>query len=93
MAVDLEDVRIYEGATNVSIELEGHRTVSYSPKAVTLSGASYKNYSAGKLRYRCEPDLYLRPGDVVTVDGETFTADNISIAMAVNAQTMEVAES
>lgn len=93
MAVDLEDVRVYEGATNTSIELEGHRTVTYSPKAVTLSGASYKNYSAGKLRYRCEPDLYLRPGDVVTVDGETFTADNISIAMAVNAQTMEVAES
>lgn len=92
MAVDLEDVRIYEGATNVSIELEGHRTVSYSPKAVTLSGASYKNYSAGKTRYRCAPDLYLRPGDTVTVNGDTFTADNISIAISVDSQTMEVSE-
>jgi hypothetical protein len=92
MAVDLEDVKTYEGGTNISIELEGHRTNTYSAKPVSLTGASYKNMTGGKLRYRCQPDLFLRPGDTVTVNGDTFTADSISIAMAVDSQTMEVAE-
>jgi hypothetical protein len=92
MAVDLEDVKTYEGGTNISIELEGHRTNTYSAKPVSLTGASYKNLTGGKLRYRCQPDLFLRPGDTVTVNGDTFTADSISIAMAVDSQTMEVAE-
>ena len=92
MAVDLEDVRIYEGATSYSITLSGHRTTTYSAKAITLTGASYKNLTGGKTRYRCAPDLYLRPGDTVTVNGDTFTADNISIAISVDSQTMEVSE-
>lgn len=92
MAVDLEDVNIYQGGTNISITLEGHRTNTYSAKAVSLTGASYKNLTGGKLRYRCEPDLFLRPGNTVTVNGDTFTADSISISMSVDSQTMEVAE-
>lgn len=92
MAVDLEDVRIDQGAVNQSITLEGHRTNTYTAKSVTLSGASYKNLEDGSLRYRCSPDLYLRPGDTVTVNGDTFTANYISIAMSVDSQTMEVSE-
>lgn len=92
MAVDLEDVRIDQGAVNQSITLEGHRTNTYTAKSVTLTGASYKNLEDGSLRYRCSPDLYLRPGDTVTVNGETFTANNITIAMSVDSQTMEVSE-
>jgi len=92
MVVDLEDVRIDQGAVNQSITLEGHRTNTYTAKSVTLSGASYKNLEDGSLRYRCSPDLYLRPGDTVTVNGDTFTANYISMAMSVDSQTMEVSE-
>lgn len=92
MGVDLEDVAIDEGSTSYSITLSGHRTTTYSAKAITLAGASYKNLTGGKTRYRCAPDLYLRPGDTVTVNGDTFVADNISIAISVESQTMEVAE-
>ena len=92
MAVDLEDTTIDEGSTSYSITLSGHRTTTYSAKAITLTGASYKNLTGGKTRYRCAPDLYLRPGDTVTVNGDTFTADNISIAISVDSQTMEVSE-
>lgn len=92
MGVDLEDITIDEGSSSYSITLSGHRTTTYSGKAVTLTGASYKNVTGGKTRYRCSPDLYLRPGDTVTVNGDTFTADNISIAMSAESQTMEVAE-
>ena len=92
MTVDLEDVRTDEGSQSTSITLEGHRTTTYSAKAVSLTGSSYKNIADGKTRYRCAPDLYLRPGDTVTVNGDTFTADNISIAISVDSQTMEVSE-
>jgi hypothetical protein len=92
MAVDLEDMRIDEGAVNQSITLEGHRTNTYMAKSITLTGASYKNLGNGSLRYRCSPNLYLRPGDTVTVNGETFTANYISIAISVDSQTMEVSE-
>jgi hypothetical protein len=93
MAVDLEDMRIDQGAVNQTLTLEGHRTNTYTSKSITLQGASYKNYYDGSTLYRCSPDLYLRPGDVVTVNGETFTANNISIAISVDSQTMEVSES
>lgn len=92
MAVDLEDVRIDQGALNQSITLEGHRTITFPAKSVTLTGASYKNYESGSTRYRCKPDLYLRPGNTVTVNGETFTANYISLAISVESQTMEVSE-
>lgn len=92
MTVDLEDVKTDEGSQSTSITLEGHRTTTYSAKAVSLTGSSYKSIADGKTRYRCAPDLYLRPGDTVTVNGDTFTADNISIAISVDSQTMEVTE-
>jgi len=92
MAVDVENAAIYEGGTSQTIVLTGHRTTTFTVKAVTLTGASYRNVNAGKTRYRCTPHLYLRPGDTVTVNGETFTADEISMAISVDSQTMEVAQ-
>jgi hypothetical protein len=90
--VDLDDIRIDEGSSSQSITLSGHRTETYSVHAITLEGASYRNVYQGKTRYRCRPNLYLRPGDTVTVNGETFTADTISWIMAVGSESMEVAE-
>lgn len=90
--VDLEDIRIDEGASSVSVELSGHRTVTNTPKTTQLSGSSYKAVSDGKIRYRCTPDLYLRPGDTVVVGDDTFTAGVISWTVDPSQQTMEVEE-
>lgn len=92
MAVNLENIDTYEGATNQSMTLEGHRTHTYTPKIVALTGESYRNTADGKLRYRCAPDMYLRPGDTVTINGETFTADDISIYKSVDSETFEFAQ-
>lgn len=92
MAVTLEKIDTYEGAINQSITLDGHRTKTYTPKIVTLTGASYRNTTDGELRYRCATDLYLRPGDTVNINGETFTADDISIAISPDLETFEFAQ-
>lgn len=92
MTVDLEDIRIDEGSSSQSITLSGHRTITNEAKSVSLTGASYRNVTDGLRRYRCAPDLYLRPGDTVTVNDETFTADYISMAISCDYSSMEVAE-
>ena len=90
--VDLENIRVDEGGRNQSIILDGHRTVTHETKSVNLTGASYRSLTKGKLRYRCEPDLYLRPGDTVSVNGDSFTTDNITMFISPTQETMEVAE-
>jgi len=90
--VDLEDIRIDEGASSVSVSLSGHRTVTHAAKTTQLTGAAYKAVYDGKIRYRCTPELYLRPGDTVTVGDDTFTAGMISWTVDPSQQTMEVEE-
>lgn len=88
----LETIRLDEGEISQSVTLSGHKTLTFSNKAVSLSGGSYKAVTNGMLRYRCSPHIYLKPGDTVTVDGSTFIADSITISISVDQQTMEVAE-
>jgi hypothetical protein len=92
LRVDLENIRIDRGSQAKSIVLDGHRTVDYESKNVSLSGASYRCLDKGKLRYRCTPDIYLRPGDVVTVGDDTFTVGDITMAISADSETMEVQE-
>jgi len=87
-----ENIRYDEGATNKSITLDGHITETWFPKAITLNGVSYKNLNNGLLRVRAKPNLYLRPGDTVTADGEIFEVSSISFSVATNQETYEVAE-
>lgn len=95
-SVALDDIRTDKGGLNQTITLSGHRTETFTPKTITLAGASYKMVYGGLKRYRCQPDLYLRPGDTVIInDGvadDTFTADVISWAISVASELMEVAE-
>lgn len=63
-----------------------------SGKIVTLTGASYKLLTNGNLRYRCTPDMFLRPGDVVSINGDYFRADEINFTISPESQVMEVAE-
>lgn len=90
---NLEDIRVDKGAENQSISLTGHKQVTYSPKTITLSDATYKNTINGEIRYRFPtPNVYLHPGDTVVVDSDTFVAGVISYYVSTRLTTMEVAE-
>ena len=90
--VDLEDVRLDQGSTSVSVTLSGHRTVTHSAKIVSLTGQSYKAVYDGKIRYRCTPDLYLRPGDTCIIGDDTFVAGVITWMANPSYQTLEIEE-
>ena len=90
--VDFENIIIYDGTTNKTITLDGHRTETFIPKEINLTGSSYKNLTAGKLRYRCTPNLYVRPGDTVNIDDDSFTIENITYSVSPELETFEVSE-
>ena len=90
--VDFENIIIYDGTTNKTIILDGHRTETFTPKEINLTGSSYKNITAGKLRYRCTPNLYVRPGDTVNIDDDSFTIENITYSVSPELETFEVSE-
>lgn len=92
--VTLEDIRIDQGSTNQSITLSGHKTETYSGKAVTITQSpTYYNLTAGKVRYRFPTaNMNLNPGDVVTVGTDVFTAGLITYTIGVASQQMEVSE-
>jgi 5-methylcytosine-specific restriction endonuclease McrBC regulatory subunit McrC len=87
-----ENITIYEGAVSKSITLDGHKTETWMPKTVSLENASYRNFSKGKLRYRCKPDLYLRPGDVANINDDSFTVESITYSVSPELETYEIAE-
>ena len=91
--VDLENITIYEGGSNSSISLVGHRTESYTPKAILLDNIVYGQLKNGKYRYRASiPNLYLSPGDTATADGNEFVVDEIQYIVSPIMQMMEVRE-
>jgi len=91
--VDLEDIQIDEGASNASISLTGHRTVSFTSKAITLRDIQYYRLKDGLYTVRClSPDLYLNPGDTVNAHGNIFTVDTVAYIVSERIQTMEVKE-
>lgn len=79
--IDETGVRIDEGATNQSMTLSGYRQEVRDPKTAILSSSFKKStqYSTDgiKYSYQCLPDLFLRAGDTVQIDGNEFTADSI----------------
>jgi hypothetical protein len=91
--VELETIRTDEGSINESITLDGHKTTTYTAKTVTLEGGSYHSVNDGKKLYRCAtPNIYLRPGDTATYDGDSFTVGLITYYVSVDQQSMEVSE-
>ncbi len=91
--VDLEDIRLDKGAKNRPITLTGHKTVTITdPYVVTLTGANYRNLTDGKKRYRCNVDLWLRPGDTVEIEGEQFQVGFISYTIGAGQEVMEIVE-
>jgi len=91
--VEMETVTVDEGPKSQSITLVGHKTEAYIQRAVNLSDLTYKRTATGKRTIRTAvPDLFLRPGDLVTADGETWVAGMITMTVDVLSQTMEVTE-
>jgi hypothetical protein len=59
----------------------------------TIRGISLRSMSDGVRRIRCEPDMYLQPGDVADLgDGETLTVEQISYIVGASQATMEISE-
>jgi hypothetical protein len=90
--VDLEEIRIDEGAKSISLTLSGHRTVTYTPASVTLTGSSYRYEYAGRIRHRLFPDMHVQPGDTVTIGDDTYTAGVIVWTVSESNATMEIAQ-
>lgn len=91
--VDLERIRVDEGAKAHSVTLTGHRTVSTTdPNEVDLSGPRERLTSGGQRRYRCDVDPWVRPGDLVTIHGETFRIGYLEYRIRVREEEMEIVE-
>lgn len=80
-------------AISGEINLTGHKTITNSaPKTVELEGASYRNITDGKRRYRCVPDNFLEPGDTVIINGESFIVGAITYTIDADSERMEISE-
>jgi len=65
-----------------------------APQTAPLRGIVYRRLSYGKLSLRSAvTDLYLKPGDTVTYDGDSFTAKTITHSFSPTGAFMEVRES
>jgi hypothetical protein len=63
------------------------------PQTVPLRGIIYRRLSYGDLSLRSAiTDLYLKPGDTVTYDGDSFTARTITHSLSSSGSFMEVRE-
>lgn len=94
METTLDEVNPDEGGTNQSTTLTGYSTSTYSVKAVTLTGVTYRSTRAGKYHYRlARPYIFLNPGDTVTFsdDGVSFVIDTMSYFINPTTSTIELA--
>lgn len=95
LRADLEQINIQEGPSSRSINLIGHKTVTYANQEAILDSPSYKYTSDGRLGFRFPvPDPYLNPGDTAVVGDDSFTVDAVVyLVSAGSGQTvMEVQE-
>ena len=90
--VGLKDIRLDEGSINRTISLSGHGTETHIGQAVNLSNPMIQRLIDGKRTYRCEPDIFVRPGDTVTINNETFQTDMVTWAVDSLQEWMEVRE-
>lgn len=94
METSLDEVNPDEGGTNQSVTLVGYSTATYSAKAVTLSGVTYRSTRGGKYHYRlAKPYIFLNPGDTVTFsdDGVSFAIDTMTYFINPTTSTIELA--
>ena len=76
--------------------LSGTRTAEENkgPQTAPLQGVIYRRQSYGEISLRTKvTDLYLKPGDTVTYDGDSFTARTVTHSFSLPGAFMEVRES
>lgn len=92
--VDYETIETYHGGrSGVTAILSG--TGSFVPataETISLSSPTYASYSGGRLRYRCEIDPRLRPGDTANINGDSITVGTIVHIVDTASTIMEIAE-
>ncbi|MFC1887013.1 hypothetical protein ACFLZM_08145 [Thermodesulfobacteriota bacterium] len=89
----LDDLRLDEGTRKKSITLSGHKDTVSGGAAITLSGVVDRKENDGLITLVfAEPDLYLRPGDVLTAGDDVITVDKIRYSVNPSYQSMEVDE-
>jgi len=94
ITVHFDDLRYDLGARSGSATLTGHQQVTYSnPRTRALVGISYISATNGVRRVRCDPDMYLSPGDTATWGGgESMVVGDISYTISPSRAVIEVAE-
>lgn len=90
--VNLEASRTDDGTVNESVTLTGHKTITYTPKTRTLTGANYRNVTDGVRRFRTAVDNFLNPGDTAIVNAESIIVDNITYTVGTIQEDMEIEE-
>jgi len=89
----LEEIRIDKGAVNVSLSLSGYKAIPESAAEIDIQKVTYKSINKGKVSIRTpEIDFYLKPGDTVTADGESFVAGSINISVGESQRQMQITE-
>lgn len=93
LEVEIDNIKIYQGGRNQSVVLDGYKTTTYIPKAITLSASTYRAVTGGKIRYRlAEPNIFLNPGDTVTIGLDTFIIGVMSYTISKELQQIELEE-
>ena len=80
------------GVQSSSLTLTAYREISIgNPRAVTLTNITVRSLQAdGKRRVRCEPNIFLRPGDTAVFGADSMTVDSLAVMIDRNQQRMEV---
>lgn len=87
------NIILYNGTSSGSVVLTGQQTESFVQKSLTIDQISYTQITNGAYRCRLpQPNIYVNPGDEVTVDGNTFVVDSLTYSVSPGSQTIEIAE-
>lgn len=74
-----DNFRYDRGPRNFTVTVSGYAPANPSQKSTrTLKGVRSLSLNDGKLRARCDIDLFLKPGMTVEALGESFTASYIN---------------
>ena len=91
--VDLEGIRIDQGARKSSITLDGHKTKTYGANRADLEAVTYQRLDEGKHTYRCAyPNWYLKPGSTAVYDENEITVSQVTINVNATQASMEVTD-
>jgi len=97
---DIDSISQDEGSKSAAITIVGYTNLTENPKNVTIEELFYRATNPdGTNRWRTKlwididseaGDFFIKPGDTITYDGDSITANYISIAVSKILETMEI---